>query len=56
MAKMTKEELLKNRLNKARNLSMQHRWPEAKLAYENIIADLRPKVRRKKDPKPLDNG
>ena len=51
---MTPEELLENRLNKARNLSAQYRWPESKLAYENIIADLRKaqsKPKRKKKPK-----
>lgn len=42
---MTKEEKLANALNKARFLSLQGRWAESKLAYENIIADLRNKPR-----------
>lgn len=48
---MTPEELLNNRLNKARNLSAQNRWAESKLAYEGIIADLRKPRRKKKKAK-----
>lgn len=34
---MSDKEKLKLHLEMARNLSMQHRWPEAKLMYEKII-------------------
>ena len=38
---MTKEEKIETRLNKARLLSQQGRWAEARLEYENIISDIR---------------